>query len=243
MIYDDAVRDAAQHRVDHALERLREAGIEATGEVMDPDPYHAMADAVREFDVDEIIISTHPETRSGWLRRDLVERVEDATGLPVEHVVVDLDADRERRHPHARGRQPDRRPASRCSACSSGKAAEKPHRFIVIVPQDGGRRAPRRRGARAPGGDARAAARRGPRRHRRDRRPRSVHRRDERAPVLPRRTRSSSRPFPWTRSGWLRGRPDRARPRRHRRSPSSTSSSTPRRAGAAGRRLTRPVSR
>jgi hypothetical protein len=37
----------------------------------------------------EIIISTLPRTRSGWMRRDLVERLRDRTSLPVEHVVVD----------------------------------------------------------------------------------------------------------------------------------------------------------
>ncbi len=44
---------------------------------------------------DEVIISTHPETRSGWMRKDLVTRIEEDSGLPVEHVVVDLDAERE----------------------------------------------------------------------------------------------------------------------------------------------------
>ena len=53
---------------------LREAGIEADGEVMDPDPYAAVMDALGEEDYDEIIISTHPETRSGWLRQGLVDR-------------------------------------------------------------------------------------------------------------------------------------------------------------------------
>ena len=61
---------------------------------MDPDPYGATMDAIDEFGADEIIISTHPETRSGWMRRDLIDRVQDDSGLPVEHVVVDLDTDR-----------------------------------------------------------------------------------------------------------------------------------------------------
>jgi len=39
------------------------------------------------------VISTFPETRSGWLRSDLIKRVQGATALPVEHVVVDLDAE------------------------------------------------------------------------------------------------------------------------------------------------------
>jgi hypothetical protein len=37
--------------------------------------------------VDEIIVSTFPGERSGWLRRDLVQRLRKDTGLPVEHVV------------------------------------------------------------------------------------------------------------------------------------------------------------
>jgi hypothetical protein len=44
--------------------------------------------------VDEIIVSTHPEQKSGWLRRDVVERIRSAAGaVPVEHIVVDLSAD------------------------------------------------------------------------------------------------------------------------------------------------------
>ena len=34
-------------------------------------------DAVLEYRPQEIIISTYPEVRSGWLRRDLIERVAD----------------------------------------------------------------------------------------------------------------------------------------------------------------------
>ena len=60
------------------LALLREAGIKADGEVMDPDPYSAVMDALGEQDYDEIVISTHPETRSGWLRQGLVDRVRSA---------------------------------------------------------------------------------------------------------------------------------------------------------------------
>jgi hypothetical protein len=94
VVYDESVRKAAENRLALTVEQLRRVGIEARGEVMDPDPYAATTDAVREFGADEIIISTHPETRSGWLRRDLVDRVRSDTRLPVEHVVVDLEADR-----------------------------------------------------------------------------------------------------------------------------------------------------
>jgi nucleotide-binding universal stress UspA family protein len=94
VIYDESVRSAAENRLETTLAQLREIGIEAEGEVMDPDPFAATTDAVDHWQADEIIISTHPETRSGWLRKHLVDRVKEETGLPVEHVVVDLDAER-----------------------------------------------------------------------------------------------------------------------------------------------------
>ena len=83
------MRDAAENRLEMTLALLREAGIEADGEVMDPDPFAAVMDALGENDYDEIIISTHPETRSGWLRADLIGRVEASTGKPVEHVITE----------------------------------------------------------------------------------------------------------------------------------------------------------
>jgi hypothetical protein len=95
VIYDDAARGAAQNPLETTLAQLRDIGIEATGEIMDPDPYQATMDALDAYGADEVIISTHPETRSGWMRKDLVSRVADDSGLPVEHVVVDLDAERE----------------------------------------------------------------------------------------------------------------------------------------------------
>jgi hypothetical protein len=91
VIYDEAVRESAQVRVDLALSAVAEEGIEATGEVGDDDPFLATMDAVAERRPDEIIISTHPALHSGWLRRDLIERIHNASGLPVEHVVVDLE--------------------------------------------------------------------------------------------------------------------------------------------------------
>jgi hypothetical protein len=91
VIYDEAVRDAAQVRLNLAVDFLREEGIDASGEVGDGDPFAATMDAVSERRPDEIIISTFPATSSGWLRRDLIERVADATGLPVQHVVSDVD--------------------------------------------------------------------------------------------------------------------------------------------------------
>jgi len=91
VIYDEAVRESAQVRIDLALSALNDEGLEATGEVGDADPFSATMDAVAASRPSEIIVSTHPAQSSGWLRRDLIERIRNATGLPVEHVVVDIE--------------------------------------------------------------------------------------------------------------------------------------------------------
>ena len=76
----------AERRLRLALTQLRGEGIEAHGQVVHPDPYTAARQVVNDERVDEIIVSTFPGEKSGWLRRDLVERLRKDTGLPVEHV-------------------------------------------------------------------------------------------------------------------------------------------------------------
>jgi hypothetical protein len=136
VIYTESVRDAAQVRVDLALSFMANEGIEGTGEVGDPDPFSAAKDAISHFGIDEVILSTLPSTSSGWLRKDLPERIEQETGLPVKHVVTDL----------AR----EGLPFDVCLVVANqtmagdelvtrlkAKAAEGPRRFIVAVPQQG----------------------------------------------------------------------------------------------------------
>jgi hypothetical protein len=77
----------AERRLRRALAALRGAGIDAHGQIAHPDPYTAALHAVQDERVDEIIVSTFPGQRSGWLRKDVVERIRAGTGLPVEHVV------------------------------------------------------------------------------------------------------------------------------------------------------------
>ncbi len=93
VIYDHAERDAAQLRIQLSHDFLKAEGIDITGEVGDEDPFTATLDAVAVFSPDEIIVSTLPETRSGWLRRDLVERIAEEAGLPVEHLVTDPESE------------------------------------------------------------------------------------------------------------------------------------------------------
>jgi hypothetical protein len=136
VVHDAAVREAAANRLSLTLAQLREAGIEATGEVMDPDPYSAAMDALAEWRADCIIVSTHPHTRSGWLRRSLVDRLRDDSSLPVEHVVVDLEAEREEVF-HTLVVANQTVGGEELHDLLTRKAQEEPHIFIVVSPLSG----------------------------------------------------------------------------------------------------------
>jgi hypothetical protein len=87
---DDEEHKDADRRLRRALTELRGEGIDAHGQVVHPDPYTAARQVVNDERVDEIIVSTFPGERSGWLRRDLIQRLRKDTGLPVEHVTSDV---------------------------------------------------------------------------------------------------------------------------------------------------------
>lgn len=144
VIYDEAVRESAQVRLDLAISLLASEGIQASGEVGDPDPFSATMDAIAERRPDEVIVSTHPASHSGWLRRDLVERIHNASGLPVEHIVTDLEQEG----------MPFAVTLVVANKTSSGEellellrakaAGKERHLFIAVVPQqDGSGVAPR----------------------------------------------------------------------------------------------------
>jgi hypothetical protein len=84
---DEEPHADTDRRLRLALTELRGEGIDVHGQVVHPDPYTAARHAVNDESVDEIIVSTFPGAKSGWLRRDLVQRLRKDTGLPVEHVV------------------------------------------------------------------------------------------------------------------------------------------------------------
>src|SRR5919107_1091948 len=137
VVYDDAVRDAAQVRVDLTCAYMDEEGLEGKGEVGDADPYTAAMDAIRHYGIDEVIVSTRPAATSGWMRRDLPERIQQDSGLPVQHVVVDIDK-------HGLPFEVTLVAANQTLATDelvgrlTEKANEGEHRFIVVVPVDEG---------------------------------------------------------------------------------------------------------
>jgi hypothetical protein len=91
---DEAV-EKARERLERSVERIRSTGVDAEGVVGDADPNLAILDALRTFDADEVIISTHPRDRSTWLEKDVVERASAEIPQPITHVVVDLEAESE----------------------------------------------------------------------------------------------------------------------------------------------------
>ena len=92
VVYEDTRRAAAGRRLDKTLALLRDEGIPAHGLVVDADPVSAVRDAIAQLEPDAIVVSTHPESKSGWLRRNVVDRIRSAAGeIPVEHVVADME--------------------------------------------------------------------------------------------------------------------------------------------------------
>ena len=91
VVYRDTRRASAGRRLDRTLETLRRGQIRATGMVVETDPVAAVKDALAQLEppVTEVIVSTHPKERSGWLNRNVVERIQKAAGeIPVDHVIA-----------------------------------------------------------------------------------------------------------------------------------------------------------
>ncbi|HEX3056451.1 MAG TPA: hypothetical protein VHP82_09965, partial [Gaiellaceae bacterium] len=70
VVYYDTRKAAARRRLDKTLDLLRRHGVPATGIVVETDPVSALRDAIHQLDPDEVVVSTHPQQKSGWLRRN-----------------------------------------------------------------------------------------------------------------------------------------------------------------------------
>ena len=94
VVYYDTRRAAARRRLDKTLDLLRAHGVHAEGVVVESDPVSALRDAIDQIEPDEVIVSTHPQQKSGWLRRNAVDQMRRVAGsLPFEHVVVDVESE------------------------------------------------------------------------------------------------------------------------------------------------------
>jgi len=79
-------REEVVSRLAATLAELYRHEIDATGQPMSPDPFHAVVNAVEHYRIDEILISTLRGEQSKWLQEGLLEKVENHTDIPVEHV-------------------------------------------------------------------------------------------------------------------------------------------------------------
>ena len=77
------VRDLAS-----TLAELYRAEVDATGQPMSPDPFHAVKNAIEHYRIDEVLISTFAGESSQWLEDDLIGRVREITEKQVEHIEV-----------------------------------------------------------------------------------------------------------------------------------------------------------
>ena len=94
VVYRNSRRASAGRRLDGMVEALRTAGIPAHGDVFEGGPVTAVEDVLAQEPIDELIVSTHPEERSGWLRRrNVLEELRRLAGdRPFTHVVSDVAA-------------------------------------------------------------------------------------------------------------------------------------------------------
>lgn len=100
-------RAAAQVRLDAAVERLRDHGIDADGRIGSADPLMAVEAEYDNRRYDEIIVATFEEGSSAWLAAGLPGRVRRLTDAIVHHVTIPV---REARPPQPPG---DPRPAAK----------------------------------------------------------------------------------------------------------------------------------
>jgi hypothetical protein len=75
----DEPKQEAEARLGRVLAELRANGIEAAGEVGDPDPIQAAQDALLKAPTDEIVIFEHDREQARWFEDGLLARAE--TGL------------------------------------------------------------------------------------------------------------------------------------------------------------------
>jgi hypothetical protein len=85
---DDAIAPAGK-RLRRTLKELREAGLDAEGEVGDSDPMIAIGDEIEKFHPDQIFVVGHREEDGAFAERGLLEQAQRDLELPVTELVVE----------------------------------------------------------------------------------------------------------------------------------------------------------
>jgi hypothetical protein len=79
-------REEVCSRLAATLAEMYRNEIDATGQPMSPDPFHAVQNAIEHYRIDDILISTLRGEQSKWLEEGLIEKVQAITDKPVEHI-------------------------------------------------------------------------------------------------------------------------------------------------------------
>jgi hypothetical protein len=87
----DEPKREAEARLERVLEELRENGIEAGGEVGDPDPIQAAQDALLKAPADEIVIFEHEQAQARWFEEGLLKKAKAGLEPPLRMVVLHSD--------------------------------------------------------------------------------------------------------------------------------------------------------
>jgi hypothetical protein len=85
----DEPRERAEQRLQATLRNLRQKGIEASGEIGDPDPVQAAQDALLKAPADEILFFEHGDKEARWFEGDLFEHAKESLEPPLRMVQLE----------------------------------------------------------------------------------------------------------------------------------------------------------
>jgi hypothetical protein len=89
----DEPREQARERLEASLRYLRQHGVEAQGEVGDPDPVQAAQDALLKAPADEVIFFEYERGEGRWFEGGMFDHAKESLEPPLRMVVLDGDAD------------------------------------------------------------------------------------------------------------------------------------------------------
>lgn len=85
----DGAIGPAEERLQRTLDELRDAGIDAAGEVGDSDPMLAINDEIHKFHPDQVLVVAHRDDDGAFAEQGLLEQAQRDLDLPVVELVVD----------------------------------------------------------------------------------------------------------------------------------------------------------
>ncbi|HEY1852942.1 MAG TPA: hypothetical protein VGG40_00015 [Solirubrobacterales bacterium] len=89
----DEPREQARQRLEATMSYLRGHGVEAEGEVGDPDPIQAAQDALLKAPADEVIFFEYEQGQGRWFEGGMFEHAKESLEPPLRMVVLDGGAD------------------------------------------------------------------------------------------------------------------------------------------------------